>query len=315
MVDEEQVMISVIIPVYNAEKYLHKCIDSVLSQSYQDFELILVNDGSKDLSGSICDEYARKDERVKVFHKENGGVSTARNIGIDNATGDYICFVDSDDWIESNCLEVLHKTVLSENLDILQFSYRRVNEDEEIIQTYSEETLILDLYNYIEKDVFLVCVAGTIVKKSIIEKNNLRFQTNLKLAEDQLFILSAMNFSKRLKRISNVFYNYRKNEKSATATAEFYDIVHSIVELNNFKHKKTFKKHIDRMIVLQTNSALNVRNSDILFLFKETRNITIDPKIHETRNANMKLLIYSWNKFLLFAYILVRINYYRRRIL
>ena len=105
MVDEKQEMISVIIPVYNSEKYLHKCIDSVLSQSYTNFEVILVNDGSTDKSGAICDEYAEKDEKVRVFHKENGGVSSARNLGIEKAIGKYVCFIDSDDWVYDKLLE------------------------------------------------------------------------------------------------------------------------------------------------------------------------------------------------------------------
>ena len=105
MFDENQEMISVIIPVYNSEKYLHKCIDSVLSQSYTNFEVILVNDGSTDSSGMICDEYAEKDERVRVFHKDNGGVSTARNLGIDYATGKYVLFIDSDDYMTDDAVE------------------------------------------------------------------------------------------------------------------------------------------------------------------------------------------------------------------
>ena len=90
--------ISVIIPVYNTEKYLHRCIDSVLAQTYQDFELLLIDDGSKDSSGAICDEYAAKDTRVRVFHKENGGVSDTRNYGLDLAQGKYLMFLDSDDF-------------------------------------------------------------------------------------------------------------------------------------------------------------------------------------------------------------------------
>lgn len=97
--------ISVIVPVYNTEKYLRRCIDSVLAQTYADFELLLIDDGSKDKSGEICDEYAQKDARVRVFHKENGGVSSARNLGLDNARGEWVAFVDSDDYIEENYLK------------------------------------------------------------------------------------------------------------------------------------------------------------------------------------------------------------------
>ena len=101
-----EIMISVIIPIYNTEKYLCQCIESVLIQSYPKFELLLINDGSKDRSGEICDEYAKKDNRIKVFHKENGGVSSARNLGLDNANGDYICFIDADDYVGKRYLEI-----------------------------------------------------------------------------------------------------------------------------------------------------------------------------------------------------------------
>ena len=97
--------ISVIVPVYNVESYLARCVDSILAQTYQNLEIILVNDGSRDASGSICDAYAQKDSRITVIHKENGGLSSARNAGIDAASGEYLTFVDSDDWIEPQTYE------------------------------------------------------------------------------------------------------------------------------------------------------------------------------------------------------------------
>ena len=99
--------ISVIVPVYKVEQYLHRCIDSILSQSFTDFELLLIDDGSPDNCGKICDEYTQKDSRVRVFHKPNGGVSSARNLGLDNAKGKWIAFIDSDDFVEKEYLEKL----------------------------------------------------------------------------------------------------------------------------------------------------------------------------------------------------------------
>lgn len=92
--------LSVIVPVYKAEKYLHRCVESILTQTFTDFEILLIDDGSPDRSGEICDEYAKKDSRIKVFHKLNGGASDARNVGLDNAQGEYVCFVDSDDVVD-----------------------------------------------------------------------------------------------------------------------------------------------------------------------------------------------------------------------
>ena len=110
--------ISVIVPVYNTEKYLRRCIDSVLAQTYQDFELLLIDDGSKDSSGAICDEYAEKDTRVRVFHKENGGVSSARNLGLDNAKGEWVTFIDSDDYFLPKGLTVLYSTAMQRRTNV-----------------------------------------------------------------------------------------------------------------------------------------------------------------------------------------------------
>lgn len=101
--------ISIIVPVYNAEKTLHRCTNSIINQLYQNWELLLIDDGSTDNSSVICDEYVRKDKRIRVFHKENGGVSSARNVGLDNAEGEWITFIDSDDWVENNYLSNLYQ--------------------------------------------------------------------------------------------------------------------------------------------------------------------------------------------------------------
>lgn len=118
--------ISVIVPVYNVEKYLRRCIDSILSQTFSDFELLLIDDGSKDKSGDICDEYAAKDARIRVFHKDNGGVSSARNLGLVKANGEFIFFVDSDDYLDNTHLENYSKDI--DNFDLIFQGYKLVDE-------------------------------------------------------------------------------------------------------------------------------------------------------------------------------------------
>src|SRR5699024_8688641 len=113
--------ISVIVPVYNAEKYLHRCIKSILDQTYKNLEIILVDDGSIDTSGKICDYYDHKDERIKVIHKENGGQSSARNTGLTIASGDYVSFVDSDDWIVEDIYEYCINLIKTTNCDVVDF--------------------------------------------------------------------------------------------------------------------------------------------------------------------------------------------------
>lgn len=116
---QQDILVSVIVPVYNVEKYLGRCVDSILSQTYRNLEIILVDDGAKDNSGSICDSYAQKDSRVRVIHKENGGLSSARNAGIDIASGDYLEFVDSDDWLEPEAVESLLQQALIHRVDLV----------------------------------------------------------------------------------------------------------------------------------------------------------------------------------------------------
>ncbi|MBQ7882921.1 MAG: glycosyltransferase, partial [Phascolarctobacterium sp.] len=118
--------LSIIVPVYKVEQYIHKCVDSILNQSFTDFELILVDDGSPDNCGKICDEYAAKDKRVRVIHKENGGVSQARNLGIDEAKGEYISFIDPDDWVDLDMYEKLFSFVDQNELDVACFEVYEV---------------------------------------------------------------------------------------------------------------------------------------------------------------------------------------------
>ena len=116
--------VSIIVPVYEVEKYIRKCIESIQAQTFSDFELILVDDGSKDASGRICDEYAKKDKRIRVIHKENKGVSAARNDGIKDSMGEYICFIDADDWIEKTMLESCINNIIETDSDAVCHGYK-----------------------------------------------------------------------------------------------------------------------------------------------------------------------------------------------
>ena len=123
-------LISIIVPIYNVENYLRYCLDSIVSQTYQNFECLLINDGSPDNSADICREYVSKDFRFKYFEKENSGVSAARNLGIEQSVGEYITFIDPDDWVESDYLEVLYRALLEEQADISISTYKQFNVDD-----------------------------------------------------------------------------------------------------------------------------------------------------------------------------------------
>lgn len=136
-------MISVIVPVYNVEPYLRKCLDSILAQTYQDLEILIIDDGSTDGSGKICDEY-KQDERVRVFHTENHGLSAARNLGLDNATGDWIGFVDSDDWIEPDMYEVLLRKAEETGADVVECGVYLESQNKVTIERHIQEVLVED---------------------------------------------------------------------------------------------------------------------------------------------------------------------------
>ena len=147
-------LISVIVPVYNVENYLRECLDSIVAQTYRNIEVILVDDGSKDSSGKICDEYADKDNRIKVIHKENGGVSAARNTGLDIAKGEWISYVDSDDYIESTMIETLICLAKKNDVELAMCSFKDISECENVtqendIRIFSKDELI---YNYVVRN-------------------------------------------------------------------------------------------------------------------------------------------------------------------
>lgn len=232
-----QPFFSIITPVYNAEKYIKKCIKSVQDQSFSDFELILVNDGTPDNSGIICEEYANKDSRIRVFHKNNGGVSSARNLGIEKSCGEFILFLDADDSLMKHTLEVCHNMIANNQLDILQFETCRINKDGSIYKkkvSVNRSFDILPPHEYIERGKYKVCAGGSCIKKEIIDKNGLRFNEKIKLAEDQIFIFSCIINSSRIQFHDEQLYCYLYNPESATNTCKTADIKNSMIELGKF---------------------------------------------------------------------------------
>lgn len=218
--------ISVIVPVYNTERYLHRCIDSILAQTFSDFELLLIDDGSKDRSGEICDEYAAKDQRVRVFHKENGGVSSARNNGIQQAEGVYSIFMDADDfYCDDSALAILFQNAIDNDADIVRGEYKPVNQDGlTLLQSLTNRKReVREQYvgKIIESDDFYIKVlAGEyflvilLIRTSILKKY--QFPHEMVFLEDMYF--STLIFQQKLRclYIPFVFYAYRKHQNSAS---------------------------------------------------------------------------------------------------
>lgn len=238
-------IVSIIIPVYKVEKYLPHCVESILRQTYGDWELLLIDDGSPDRSGQICDEYAAKDAKIRVFHKKNGGVSSARNVGLDNAKGEWVMFVDADDWIEPQCIETCMKAVEKEHLDLVQFNYRMVNDKGVNLPSKTKEIPAMESEKYIKQNSFNVCVWGALIARSIITANSIRFAEDINLAEDQLFIMTSMVNALRIAFIKDTLYNYLQIETSAVHNSKTKDILKSMDLLNDFKQSHPiFNKHI-----------------------------------------------------------------------
>ena len=148
-------LISIIVPIYNVEKYLRQCLDSIMNQTYRNCECLLIHDGSSDNSEDICREYVSKDSRFRYFEKENGGVSSARNLGIEHSKGEYITFIDSDDWVDSDYLEVLYNSLVDERADIAISTYKQFNMDDNCYYVHSYqrgyEKRIFEKYQLIEE--------------------------------------------------------------------------------------------------------------------------------------------------------------------
>lgn len=252
-----QPTISVIVPVYNVEKYLRRCLDSIVAQTYTNFELILVDDGSIDDSGDICEDYAKKDSRIKIFHKENGGVSSARNIGLDNAKGDFVTFCDSDDSVTPNWLEDFD-VLSNKDLIIQGYKYKKATDVEYTDKKFFESSdesfsrnelleklLVYDNFGYLWTRCF---------RRSLIEEYTLRFNTDYIVREDEDFILHFMKYVKTFKTVptDNYLYNepdyfskYKKNYKSECLCA--CDVITQCVSLGFNVQTDKLKNELEKL--------------------------------------------------------------------
>lgn len=199
-------LISVIVPVYKTEIFLPRCVDSILTQSFIDFELLLINDGSPDNSEQLCNSYAKQDSRIRVFHKKNEGLSATREFGIIHARGEYIQFVDSDDWIESDMLSKMYKIIIQTKPDIIGCNF---------IEEYPKYSVYRRTY-YEHKDAFFRDILSgnwgviwkLLVKKSLYIDNNIHFPTNIRVAEDYFATPQLLYYARKVVCIDEYFYHY-----------------------------------------------------------------------------------------------------------
>lgn len=279
MEEDKAPCISVVMPVYNCNKYLLRAIESVLNQSFEDFELILIDDGSTDGSGAICDTYALSDGRIRIVHKENGGVSSARNAGLDIAQGIYIVFLDCDDYIDEDHLEKL----IHPDSDLFITSYVLENENGVILlkkdlpaisfdlqedKAHAEECFINGFFNYAWAKRF---------KRSIIEKNKIRFSEELTIGEDTLFVIEYLQYAKTISIENYHGYHYVKYKHTTLTNQKLSKTMIASLEKEN---------HLlcDSLGMLFDKEATRITSRRIAILY---RNILNELAVAETIDSEL----------------------------
>ena len=273
-------IVSVIVPVYNAEKYLKQCIDSIVEQTYENLEIILVNDGSLDSSGCICDDFATKDQRIKVIHMENAGVSSARNTGLRISDGKYIMFVDADDKITAECIEILVKAIEQYDVDIafgksFTSDYGKGKMEEAIV--WQNDEALRECLRY--------CISTFSVWAKLYRKDfigSTEFSTNIKVNEDALFMFELCCKKPKVVNISDEIYYYRPNENSVSRS-KYSDKFEDILSVAERKYQ-VVKEHFPDLLYLAENTLLKARMNLLKILCVRTRG--------EKKNLEVELIRY-----------------------
>lgn len=252
--ESRDIKFSVIVPIYKVERFLPKCIESILQQTYANFELILIDDGSPDKCPQICDEYAKKDSRVKVIHKENGGLVSARNMGIEKAAGDYICYVDGDDWIVKETLYKINEVIKKySNIDMIVFNLEKIfkNHTEKIEfyvepGLYNKDRLEKEIFPYLMYDNRRKFCVGTLfpaacnkIYKTELLKKHYCSDERIKMGEDNAFTYECALYSNNIYFLNEILYEY--NQLNETSFANSYDE-------NRFKNNKLLISYIEKKV-------------------------------------------------------------------
>lgn len=300
---------SIIVPVYNAEAYLPRCIGSILSQTFTDFELLLINDGSTDNSGNICDAYAQRDDRVRVFHKKNGGVSSARNLGIDNAKGEWIAFCDADDYISNDFLVIEDKYIECDVIEkpfVIEIDGRIKKQPKRTERIYCGEKV---LYKYYLKE-RNTALWNKLISMRLVQGK--RFDETVSIGEDLLFFLSFINQIHRY-AISNIgVYYYVRNDMSAMSIVneDVHSRVQSALLLNDKIKKSISDSSLVHGLILQNNLFYFYKNIKLfnvqdykavneIFNLINLENVRLLPFFVKSKVFILKILFLIKNMFLM----------------
>lgn len=304
-------LISVIVPVYNVEKYLKKCVDSIVNQTYKNLEIILVDDGATDNSGKICDELVELDNRIKVYHKKNGGLSDARNYGVERAAGDYIGFVDSDDYIDAEMYEKLYEAIKKENVDVAECNLKIVYPEKIDLFTDQKYYQICNKQEYLEEYLKIEKIFGSacvrLTKADIAKK--LKFPVG-KLYEDTYYAYDLIGIVDKYVIVDNPYYNYLMRENSIT-NAKFNPRIFDLIEIvekfhtNVYKNYPSLKEAADcrkmyayfsvlNSILLEEDFKNNSFYKQIIDYFKEEYTKLLRNK-YITRNRKLSILLIKFS--------------------
>lgn len=246
-------LISVIIPVYNIEQYLDRCLKSVTEQTYPSLQILLIDDGSTDNSLQHCNHWQKKDQRITVYHKENGGVSSARNLGIKKADGEWVIFIDGDDWIESDMLQKMYTCAIENQSDVaicsfvLEYGKKKeftsVLRGEEALKVISGKQAVESIVNRQTQYEVGNSPWNKLVRRRIIEEQHLRFPVGRRMAEDMLFVTKAMLEVERCVLLSDTFYHYFLVREGNSSTKKFdMEFLRDDIELRVIRTKYLYQK-------------------------------------------------------------------------
>ena len=316
---KNELLVSVIIPVYNVEKYIEESVDSVLRQTYKNIEIILVDDGSKDTSGEICDQYIDKDVRIKVVHKENGGLSSARNAGMEVATGELYYFLDSDDYIEDTLIEKCVESIIAENADMIGFNFWNFNRQKswknKIIEEHilsNEEDILKVMTNHYLKYDFGFEVWSKMYRAEIIKDNNLKFEPNKEIfAEDICFNLYYFLYCKKIVIHNWYLLHYRLRDDSIMGENRKIVKVDQFTNLGKhvYNHaKKSDKKYFCKYFFNVLNMLLEIQLMHVSLRNRIqyiTKDVFLQKMLYESRKHIIQSVkIMGWKrgiKYSLFA--------------